>query len=54
MYTPIDAKLLFGFAGFSSNSYIDESSLVFIIPNLEASSQGTSITPIVAFDPIFL
>ncbi|MPM28309.1 hypothetical protein SDC9_74830 [bioreactor metagenome] len=48
IYIPIDALVLLGTLGFSSNSYIELSALVFIIPNLLASSIGTSITAIVA------
>ena len=51
---PIDALVLFGCFGFSSNSIILPSSSVFMMPNLDACSSGTFITAIVAAAPIFL
>ena len=47
MYIPIEARLLLGLAGFSSNSVILLSSSVTTIPNLLASSIGTGIAAIV-------
>ena len=47
MYTPMLARLLLGFLGFSSNSTMVFSSSTFIMPNEGATSQGTGRTAMV-------
>ena len=49
----MEARLLLGFLGFSSNSKIWVSGLVFMMPKREASSIGTSITAMVQSASIF-
>ena len=44
---PMEALVLFGFFGFSSNSYIVPSGRVFMIPKRDASAIGTSRTAMV-------
>ena len=51
---PMDARLLFGSLGFSWNSVIRSSPSTFMMPNLLASSQGTSITEMVHSAPLAL
>ena len=53
IYTPIEARLLFGTFGFSSNSVILISGSVLIMPILDASDMGTVRTAIVHSAPFF-
>ena len=47
MYTPIDARLLLGSFGFSSNSKMRPSSSAFMMPNDDAFFHGTGRTAMV-------
>ena len=50
----MEARLLFGWAGFSSNSVMVSFSSTLMMPKRGASSQGTSITEMVQSAPVFL
>ena len=50
----MEARLLFGRAGFSSNSVMVSFSSTLMMPKRGASSQGTSITEMVQSAPVFL
>ena len=41
MYMPMEARLLFGFLGFSSNSFMYPSPPMFMMPKRDASSMDT-------------
>ena len=51
---PMEARLLLGSLGFSANSVIMSFSSTLIMPNRDASSQGTSITEMVQAAPAAL
>ena len=51
---PMDARLLLGSLGFSANSVMRSFSSTLMIPNRDASSQGTSMTEMVHAAPAAL
>ena len=51
---PMEARLLLGFAGFSSKSVMTSSASTFMMPKRLASCQGTSMTEMVQSAPVSL
>ena len=54
MYTPIEARLLLGFLGFSSKSVMASFSSVLMMPMRVASSRETGMTAMVHSEPFSL